>query len=273
MDVNGISVILPTYRGDEPDALRTAIESVLEQTRPPDELLIIEDGPLTPSLKSVIESIDPQRPIQVSSVTLSENRGLGNALRIGVEKARHGLIARMDADDISVRNRFERQLLFFKSNPETDIVGGYIEEFDSDPESPIARREVPESHRDIRQMARFRSPMNHATVMFRRKTVLSCGNYRSVDPMEDYDLWARMLRDGAVFRNIPEVLLKVRAGPDMYERRGGLKYAREELRTQLQLYQCNITSLPLLVLNSVTRVGLRLVPNRLRGVVYRTLAR
>jgi hypothetical protein len=179
----------------------------------------------------------------------------------------------MDADDISVPSRFERQIGFLKENPDIDIVGGYIEEFDTDPNYPIARREVPPTHEGIEQMARFRSPMNHGTVMFNKEAVLHAGNYRAVDRMEDYDLWIRMLIDGATFANIPEVLVKVRAGEEMYGRRGGWEYAREEIRTQIEFYRREFTPFPVFLFNIFTRTFLRLIPDTIRREIYQRISR
>jgi hypothetical protein len=179
----------------------------------------------------------------------------------------------MDADDISVPSRFELQLEFFRENPSYDVVGGQLEEFRSDPDSPTARREVPTEHDEIVQRARYRSPMNHGTVMFRRGAVLRAGNYRAVDRMEDYDLWVRMFLAGTKFANLPEVLLKARAGEEIYGRRGGLEYAREEVRTQVEFFRRGFTPAPVFLFNLFTRTTLRLLPDRVRGRVYRVLAR
>ena len=267
------SVLLPTYASDDSEELKTAIESVLNQTRKPDEVLIVKDGPVPNELEEIIRPFEDDDRSRVRSVQHSENRGLGIALRTGMNTVEHDYVARMDADDISVPTRFEKQTDYLAEHPGTDIVGGYIAEFETDPANPISRREVPTSHDEIRRMARFRSPMNHGTVLFDRSAVLRAGNYRPVSPMEDYDLWVRMLLNGATFANIPEVLVNVRAGTELYERRGGLAYAREEVRTQYEFYRRGFTSLPICLFNLVTRVGLRLVPNSVRRWAYERFAR
>lgn len=268
-----ISVVLPTYRGDTSDELAQAIESLANQTIMPEELYIVKDGPLTNDLESVIDKKASKFPSTIRMHQIDENQGLGNALRVGVENCSYDTVARMDADDISVPSRFERQIGFLNENPDIDIVGGYIEEFDTDPDYPIARREVPPTHEGIEQMARFRSPMNHATVMFNKEAVLHAGNYRAVDRMEDYDLWIRMLIDGATFANIPEVLVKVRAGEEMYGRRGGWEYAREEIRTQTEFYRRGFIPLPVFLFNIFTRTFLRLMPDTIRGEIYQRISR
>ncbi len=267
------SVVLPTYHGDDPDTLAVAIQSLANQTRSPDELLIVEDGPLTEELTETISKQAETFPGIVRTHRISTNQGLGNALRVGVEQSSNDLVARMDADDISVPARFEQQIDFLHNNPEVDIVGGQIEEFDTNPDEPIASREVPTTHDGIMKMARHRSPMNHATVMFDKDVVLEAGNYRAVDRMEDYGLWIRMLLNGARFANIPAVLLKVRAGENMHGRRGGWEYAREEVRIQTQFYRQGFTTLPEFLFNVTTRTTLRMLPNRVRGEIYKRLTR
>jgi len=149
-----------------------------------------------------------------------------------------------------------------------DVVGGYVAEFEDDAESPHAVREVPTDHDDIARRAKTRSPMNHVTTMFRRDAVLSAGNYRSTDPLEDYDLWVRILLDGATLANVPAVLVKVRAGPEMYRRRGGLRYACQELALQARFRRWGFVGVGTFLANSVARIGIRLLPNAVRGKLY-----
>ena len=202
------SVLLPTYAGDEPDGLRRALDSVFEQTVEPDEVLVVEDGPLTAELESVLDEAGVEHPDQLVRTSLSSNRGLGAALSHGVEACSHDLIARMDADDVAVPGRFERQLEYLAENPEVDVLGGYIGEFSEDPERIETVREVPTTPTEVRSSARFRCPLNHPTVMFRRSAVLDAGNYRPLRSMQDYDLWMRMIASGYTLANVSRVLVK-----------------------------------------------------------------
>jgi len=267
------SVVLTTYANDDPDELRTSLESVVDQTVVPDEIVIIKDGPVPEPIEATIETFRREHSAHIAVYALSENCGHGKALQIGVERCSHDLVAIMDADDISVKTRFEQQLSYLKANPNIDLVGGYIAEFSEDSDSPHAVREVPLTPEAIRDKGRFRSPVNQTTVMFRREAVLAAGNYREVDRMEDYDLWARLIADGASLANIPEVLAKVRAGTDMHARRGGLEYAREEIRQQLTFLRIGFVSLPVCIANICIRVPVRLIPNQLRSTLYKSLLR
>jgi glycosyltransferase involved in cell wall biosynthesis len=265
-----LSVVLSVYRGDDADQFDASLGSVTdEQTRPPDEVVVVADGPLTPALNRVLDGRD-----DVDVVRLEENRGAGGARAAGVEHASHELVAFQDADDLSVSERFERQLSYLGEHPEVDALGGYISEFGTDPERPHATREVPTRPSKTARWAKVRSPLNQTTVMARRQSILDAGNYHADARMEDYALWARMLTRGMVLDNVPEVLAKVRAGSgEMAGRRGGFEYAREDVRLQREFHRIGFVSAPLAALNVAVRVPTRLVPNRLRSAVYGRLLR
>lgn len=256
------------YAGDDPVHFDTAITSIAEQTLIPDEILVIQDGPIPESLETVLQrwKEDYEKTFRVHEI--ETNQGLGNALREGVQECSHDFIARMDADDVSVPDRFETQMGYLQDYPDVDVVGGYLSEFDTDPEETHAKRTVPCRHEEIEKRAKFRSPMNHATVMFRRASVMDVGNYRPVTQMEDYDLWVRMLMNGAQLSNIPEVLLKMRAGDELYDRRKGYKYARQEFKQQYRWYRQGFIDTTRFVFNVLTRVGIRFAPGALRKHVY-----
>ncbi|AQL43318.1 hypothetical protein BV210_11720 [Halorientalis sp. IM1011] len=270
---HSLSVVCSTYRGDDPDELTTALESVFEQTRPPDEVVLVADGPVPSDIDAVIDRFLDAHPSVLRVERLPENRGRGEARRVGVEAASHKLVALMDADDVCAPTRFERQLDFLDEHPDIDVVGSYLSEFVESPDDPVAVREVPPGHEDIAKRARHRNPINQTTVVFRRDMALSAGNYRNVDRMEDYGLWVRMLLEGATFANIPETLVAARAGEGMYRRRGGIDYARAELRLQYEFWRWGFLGPARVLANLCTRVPLRLVPNHVRGAVYELLFR
>lgn len=268
MGTDTFSVVFTTYGSDDPSEVRTAFNSIVDQTVVPDEIVIVKDGPVPGPLSDAIATFGRDYPRLVAIYSLSENCGHGKALQIGVERCSHELVAIMDADDISVRTRFERQLSYLEDNPEVDLVGGYIAEFDDDPDDVVSVRKVPTSPARVERKARYRSPVNQTTAMFRRSTVINAGNYRGVARMEDYDLWGRILANGATIANIPEVLAKVRGGTAMHSRRGGLEYAREEVRQQWLFLRIGFVSVPAFILNLLIRIPVRLLPNRVRGLIY-----
>jgi len=267
------SVLLSVYEENQPDHLRIALESVLNQTVAPAEVVVMADGPLPDELDEVIESFRRQHADTFQRVSLSENRGLGKALQVSVESCSHELVARMDADDVAVPDRFETQLEYLESNPEVDVIGGYVAEFDSDPADPDRIRKVPTGPENVREFAKVRCPTNHPTVMFRRDAVLSAGNYGSWRSMQDYELWMRMLTQGYVIDNVPTVLVNCRADSTLYRRRGGLKYIRLEVTLQRKFHRMGAISSSRFVSNLLVRVSVRAIPNQIREALYKRFLR
>ena len=205
-------------------------------------------------------------------IYLPTNQGLGNGLRVALENCSHKIVARMDADDIAVPNRFEKQLAFLTANPQTDIVGGQITEFAEDPTRPTGMRKVPLTDRDIKTYLKKRCPFNHMTVMFKKTAVEKAGGYQDWYCNEDYYLWARMALKGARFANVPEVLVNVRTGNGMSARRGGWKYFRNEAALQGYLWANHLIGLPRLIYNVALRFGGEVVlPNSLRACAFKFL--
>lgn len=265
---SNVSVVMATYGGDDPDELREALESVFCQTLPATEVVLVENGPVPTSIRSVIETYRSHHPDSLSIVQLATNQERGYVRRVGVENANHELVAMMDSDDIAVPQRLETQVEYLSDHPDIDAVGGYIAEFTDDPDDPHAIRRVPTTPDEVANTARFKNPMNQMTVTARRTAILDAGNYRPVDPMEDYDLWVRMLANGSKLANLPQILAKVRGGEAMYARRGGWKSAREDIRLQRRFLDMGFISLPVALLNLCIRVPTRLLPNRLRAAIY-----
>ena len=221
-----ISVLLPIYYKTIPAYLSTAIESVLAQTLRPDELVIVCDGKLSSEVENILTNIpDSLDPIHVTTVRLSHNQGLGLALREGVSNCRNEIIARIDDDDISVDERFETQFGYLQANPNISLVGSWLDEFIIEGESKSVRR-VPADPDEIIRYAKFRNPVNHPSVMFRKSDVIGAGNYRSMPFFEDYDLWVRMLQSSLQLANIPKCLVLYRMDEEFYQRRHGRKYVK-----------------------------------------------
>jgi glycosyltransferase involved in cell wall biosynthesis len=267
-----ISALVCTYAGDVSAHLERSIRSLENQSRSPDEIVVVEDGPLTNSLYKALDKLGSTGDIPVRRITLPENVGQGAARREAVEQATGDLVAIHDADDIAVPERLERSLGVIERTG-ADLVGGYIAEFEDDPDDTYNVRTVPCEPEAIRTMAKSRSPVNQTTVLARRDAILEAGNYRAVERMEDYELWVRMLTNGHELRNLPTVLAKVRAGTEMYGRRGGFTYAREELRLQRYFRKLGFITRQRAVGNVLARAGIRFLPNQVRGMIYETVFR
>ena len=236
-------------------------------------MVLVEDGPLTAALYAVVEEYAGKYPT-LKVVPLPENVGLGRALNEGLKHCSYDLVARMDTDDIAVPDRFEEQMTCFKQNEDLSLVGGQITEFTYDPHYPISRRFVPYTHGAICRCMKGRCPFNHMTVMFRKKAVLKSGNYKDWHFNEDYYLWIRMALAGCRFANLPDTLVNVRVGKDMYARRGGWRYFKSEAALQKYMLANKVISPFRYLFNvSVRFVVQVMMPNRIRGFVFRKLFR
>ncbi len=267
------SVLMSIYYKEKPEYAKECFESLLKQTVPADEWIIVEDGPLTDELYALLDEYQNNYPELIKRVPLSENKGLGNALNVGITHCTYDVIARMDTDDICVPRRFEEQLKILEESG-ADIVGGNIEEFIDSPDNIVAKRTVPTTDEEIKAYMKKRCPFNHVTVMFKKEAVLSSGNYQEWHYHEDDYLWLRMLLNGCKMLNTGSTLVIVRVGKDMYRRRGGLKYYKVEKQLQKFMRKNGIIGRMTYFSNCTKRFIVQvLMPNWLRGWVFRKFAR
>ena len=270
-----LSICTSVYKNDNPEFVRSALDSMLvHQSVKPDEIILVQDGPVPDELLTVLSEYEEKYAGIIHIIRLEKNGGLGNALKLGVENAKYNICARMDSDDICLPDRFEKQLAYLEAHPEVDIVGGQMTEFIDTPDNIIGRRDVPLTNEEIFEYMKSRCALNHVTVMFRKEAVLKAGNYQDWFWNEDYYLWVRMMMAGCRFANIPNVLVNVRSGADQYARRGGKKYFDSEIGIKKLMLENGLISRKEYVVNYLQRFIIQLLlPNRVRGWVYRTFAR
>lgn len=266
------SVLLSVYRKEQPAYLRQSLDSIFTQTLLPDEVVLVKDGLLTDALDEVVEEYCRKYSV-IKIVPLTENQGLGRALNEGLKHCSYDLVARMDTDDVAKPERFEKQIAVFCAHPEVDVVGAWIDEFEGNIGNVISVRKLPEKHWKVLRYARLRCPENHPVTMFRKSAVLNAGGYIHFPLFEDYYLWVRMLMNGACFYNIPESLLYFRFSPDMFKRRGGWKYACDEFRFQRMLWKQGFVSMGCFLQNVFIRFTVRIIPNKLRTLLYKRALR
>ena len=262
------SVLLSVYWKENPVYLRASLDSVFGQTIRASEVVLVEDGPLTPDLDRVVEEYEAKYP-ELKVVKLPQNRGLGLALNEGMKHCTNELIARMDTDDICKPYRFERQLAVFQAHPEIDVCSSWIDEFVGDIKNVRSKRCLPETHEEIVRYAKGRSPINHPAVMYKKSKVLHVGGYQGFP--EDSYLWVKMIIDGARFYNIQESLLWFRFSPDVLKRRGGWKYAKDEIIIQHNIYKLGFISLHVMIENIAIRFSTRILPYPIRKLIYKTI--
>lgn len=267
------SVIMSIYKNDNPEYLQVALDSIIHQTLVPDEIVLIADGPVPQSLIDVVENTKA-RFADLHAYYQKKNRGLGGALRIAVEKAQYDYLARMDSDDISLPDRFEKQMKCFEEDHELAVVGGMITEFVDSPEHVVSKRILPLDDSSIKRFMQSRCGVNHVTVVMKKSELLRAGNYQQDFKQEDYFLWVRMIEAGCKFRNIPDIVVNVRSGRDQFARRGGMAYYKDVLALNKWMWQHGLISLPKMIYNDMVRGTVQfLLPNSVRTWVYQRFLR
>lgn len=263
------SLLMSVYKKENVAYFIDAMESILHQTRMPNEIILVKDGPLTQELEEVIQKYQANYPDLLKVLSLPKNVGLGSALNQGLELCRFEFVARMDTDDIAHPKRFEKQLNFLQQHPQTDVLGSWICEFETIPDMPFSFRKPPLQHPKILSYAQYSNPINHMSVIFRKHTIIDAGNYQPMDGMEDYYLWVRVIQKGGLFANIPEILIYARTGISMIARRQGIDYFKKEIYLQQKFLNIGYISYPRFFLNLLIRALPRLFPISILNIVYK----
>lgn len=261
------SVLMSVYYKEIPRYLDRALRSVTDdQILKPDEIVLVKDGPLTKELDEVIEKFNKKYPNLFKIVALEKNYGLGKALNIGLENCTYELVARMDGDDISKPERFKKQIVTFKENPNLDILGSWIDEFvEENGEIRIRSiRKVPETSKEIYQKLKSICAFNHPTVMYKKSKVIEVGNYLQEFVLEDYYLWVRLAISGARMYNIQESLLNFRITEGTSKRRGGVKLLKSDIRFQQKLNRIYFINKFEFIRNLVLYGSYRIISDKLR---------
>lgn len=264
---------MSVYKNDNTTNFEDAVLSIYNQTCCPDEIILVIDGPVPELMRNTIDILKEKTGI-MKVIQLEQNMGHAIARQTGLKAAKNDFCAVMDADDLSVSNRFEKQLKAFEQNPNVSVVGGLINEFIHKIDNVVGTRIVPEKDANIKEYLKSRCPMNLVTVMLKKSDVMKVGGYQDWYCEEDYYLWIRLALAGYKFYNIQENLVNVRVGEEMYQRRGGKKYFQSEARLQKYMLDHKLISFPKYVYNVLVRWTIQVaMPNRVRGWVFQTFAR
>ena len=224
------SVLIAVYAKETPTHLEQSLESIFHQDLPPDEVVLVEDGPLTADLDEVVARFKAQHEA-LQIVKLPQNQGLGLALKVGLTHCQYDIVARMDSDDLSKPHRFSKEMAWLEAHPETDVVGSWTDEFADTSGKVISTRRVPETHEALLRFSRYRNPMNHPTVMFRKAAV-------------------------------------DRLSPQLYNRRGGKHYILLESNFQRWMHKVGHISRMHLAMNITARTLIRMIPDKWRKYGY-----
>ena len=266
------SVLISVYYKENPIFLDKALSSIENQTLLPGEIVLVKDGLLSPELDEIITKHVQLSEVSYNIIALEKNVGLGVALDKGLRACRYEWVARMDGDDISTPDRFEKQVTYLETHPNIDVLGSWISEFSTGPDSPENFRKPPQKHDVIYKYATYTSPVNHMSVFYRKKAVLDAGSYQPVNTLEDYHLWIRMLVGGSTFANVPEILIQARTGDNMILRRHGWRYFYNEVKLAQAAYGLGFLSRFQQARNFFYRALPRLMPLFILKRLY-TLAR
>ncbi len=272
-DYPDFSVLMSLYEKEKAEYFTECMESIIHQTVKPSEIVIVLDGPITPELEDVLARYKKDSPMPIREIRCPENKGLGVALAVGVPACSFELIARMDTDDISREDRFEKQLDLFAKYPKLDICGSNIAEFEGSKEQIVAERTVPTDHEKIVEYQKTRSAFNHVSVMFKKAMVLKAGNYQDVPLMEDDSLWVRMIQNGAQCANLCEDLVFVRIDGGMIERRGGWAYFLKYRNARRQILETGYINFWDYYKTIFIQFFVALIPNNMRRFVFMRILR
>lgn len=267
------SVLMTVYKKDHPEYFKKALLSMVKQTKRPDEIVLVKDGPITGELQKVIEKVDKKNPGLIVQVQLPVNVGLGLALNEGINVCKNELLARMDADDISLSTRCEKQVAEFEKNPELDIVGCPVIEFIGEPENKVGKRNVPLDNASIHKYCRKRDPFNHPTVMYRKSKVQAVGGYSDLRKNQDTDLWIKLLSNGAVCANLSEYLLWFRFDEGTYKKRKNWLNTKLLIKIRWKACKTGFCSILDFLEVFVMQIAIFLFPVKFQRFVYRYLLR
>ena len=273
MEYPNFSVLMSLYIKEKVEYFDECMRSILNQTVLPSEIVIVYDGPISNDLRKLVEEYKKNNPGLINTIENKKNKGLGLALADGVPACKYELIARMDTDDIARKDRFEKQLGCFMNDPELDICGSHIIEFENNVNNILSKRKVPLTHSAIAEYQKQRSAFNHMTVMYKKSTVLKAGNYEDCPLMEDDMLWIRMLIAGAKCANIDDYLVYARTGYAMIERRGGWDYFKKYKTARKRIYATGYISRRDYWKTLSIQFVVALVPKKIRFLIFTKILR
>ncbi len=259
---------MTVYSGDSPLFFQQSLMSMVNQSFKPDEIVLVKDGPIPKSIQLIINEVNKLTTGLIKEIQLEKNVGLGLALNEGLKACNNELIARMDSDDISLPKRCERQIIEFEKNPSLDIVGCPVYEFIDSTENVVGIRRVPLTMNLIKKYVRRRDPFNHPTVIYRKSKLLEIGGYKDLRKNQDTDLWLRMINNGCIGMNIPEVLFFFRFNNNTYKKRKSWINTKLLISIRYEAYKLKYCSLLDFCIVAFSQVGIFILPTKIQKIIY-----
>ena len=267
------SVLMPLYKKDDPNFFEVAIDSMINQTIKPDEVVLVYDGTIPDTIQQIVDRKIDENPGLINVIQFDINRGLGLTLADGINICKNEIIVRMDADDYSVKDRCEKQLKIMMEHPEYDVIGSNVIEFIDSFDNIVSNVILPEKPEDVYNFAKRRCPVRHPSLMYKKSKVLSAGNYRDYRHAQDYNLMVHMLKDGSNIYNIQEFLVYMRVSKDFYKRRGGYNQMKIILKLKKEFYDIGFYSFKDFIVSGMGNAIVCLLPNSLREKFYKKILR
>lgn len=262
------SVLMTVYYKENPNYLDIALKSIEEQSFPPNEIVLVEDGCLGCELERVVLKHKHKAQCEFKVIRLKKNMGRGYASQMGLSEVSNDWVARMDSDDVSVGHRFELQLKAIKKDKDLKVVGGQVNEFEKKTQNIKGKRVVPLSFSSMKEYAKYRSPLNNPTVMFNKKAVENVGGFTAINVLEDYDLWVRLIVHNCKMINLNFVLVNMRVSENMYSRRGGIKYLIQYIMMKNRWRKMGVGDLKTMLLSDLFMTLNILLPVSVRKIIY-----
>lgn len=267
------SVLMSVYDRELPENLNESLESMLMQSYPPSDFVLVCDGKLTCELNIIVKSFQDEFKHIFHIVQIDENVGVGKAYNEGIKACKCDYIVKMDSDDISLPNRCLKQMTLFAVKPKLDIIGTYVEEFDTDTDEVVSVKKVPVMHKDIASYSKRRNPFNRQSVAFRKSFAEKIGGYSDLKICEDYEFIARMLQHGAKGQNIPEVLVRYRIDENTVDTRKSWEHTKAFIRVRWIIHRSEYTGFRDFFMPCALQLGLFIFPRKFTRWVYRTFLR
>lgn len=266
------SVLLTVYKSDNPAYFRLSLESMLHQTKPSNDIVVVKDGPVPEAIQAIIDELQAKND-SIHPLQLERNMGLGLALNEGLKVCKNELVARMDSDDISMPTRCEKQLEMFEKDESLDIVGCPVKEFVGNPENIVGKRDVPLDNAAIHKYNKRRDPFNHPTVMYRKSKVMKYGPYGDYRKNQDTDLWIKLLSNGCRAANCSEYLLLFRFDEGTYKKRKSWVNTKLLIEIRKKAWKSGYCSFFDFLFVACAQLGIYILPEGFQKIVYTKLLR
>lgn len=266
------SVLISVYIKESPQNLDNSLFSIWDsQSVKPNQIVLVCDGPLTTSLYLIIDLWKQKLNNKFLVIQLDQNSGLAIALNEGLKYCKYDYVARMDSDDISSPDRFNIQFTYLSKNPNTTLIGSNVLEFKNDIKNIIYKKYVPYNYNEISNFIKYRNPINHMTVVFKKSHIIKVGGYSSINGYEDYLLWVNLFVNGFILENLKENLVFARIDNGFITRRKGFKFFKNEIKLQFIFYKLGLFNIHVLFFNLFFRSVSRLLPTCILNILYNKL--